>query len=125
MKRKKLRPRQTNTKIPCPFCDQIFPPFRQLDEVFTGEGCLGGLCECGAAFVVDATGKSGGQALLDAQALVCQGDLDRAIAIDSNTELEIKHVAYQIPASRLAGRNPRGMALLPKLWVVRLRKQSQ
>lgn len=125
MKRKKIRLRQNMSKIPCPFCEQILPPIKQVDNVFTGDGCQGGVCDCGAAFVADATGKSGGQALLDAQALVCEGDLDRAIAIDSKTDLEIKHVAYQMPASRLAGRNPRGMALLPKLWVVRLQNQSR
>jgi hypothetical protein len=60
-----------------------------MTTVFTPDGCLAERCSCGAAYAVDETGHSGGQALLDAQAVLCEGDLKAAMALDSAKQLDI------------------------------------
>ncbi len=70
-----------STRVGCPFCWEWIPKPEQMIAVFSGDGCLGGRCSCGAGFVIDETGHSGGQALLDAQ----PGQLRKLL--DPNMEL--------------------------------------
>jgi hypothetical protein len=101
-------------RVGCPFCWEWIPTPRNVMDVFSADGCLGGRCSCGAAFVVDETGRSGGQALLDAQALVCDGDLDAALALESRVDVEIvERGARRFGAS----------SLKPKVWFAKLKKK--
>ena len=53
----------------CPFCrEEVERPELRFD-LYTPEGSLAGACSCGALYVVDDTGRQGGQAVLDLQAL--------------------------------------------------------
>ena len=92
---------------------------------FSADGCLGGKCSCGAAFVVDETGHSGGQALLDAQALVCDGDLDRALSLSSGEDYEVETRPYQGPTNSLAGRGYGKGYMQPKAWFIKLTKKPE
>jgi len=90
-------------------------------DVFNGGGCLGGRCECGAAFVIDETGREGGQASLDVVAIACDGDLDRALALT-------KKVDFRRRVRLLGGRSPAGTrravasgGMPPKVWFVKLK----
>jgi len=116
-----LRRIQQRAKIGCPFCWEYVPTPQRKIAVFSADGALGGRCGgCGAAFVVDETGRSGGQALLDAQAVLCDGDLDKAMAMDSH-DYEVKKRAYQGPTNSVAGR-PQGHGYLqPKVWFLKLK----
>jgi len=78
------------TQILCPFCTAEVPPPSRVREVFTPEGCLAGHCSCGAVYAVDETGRLGGQALLDAQAVLCNGDLDQALTLDSRNGIDVR-----------------------------------
>ena len=49
-------------RVGCPFCWEWIPTPTQEKDVFSPEGCLGGRCTCGAVFVIDETGRLGGQA---------------------------------------------------------------
>ena len=120
-RRKRSKLRTPNTRAGCPFCWEWLPqPSRRLD-VFSGDGCLGGRCECGAFFVVDETGKLGGQALLDLQALACGGDLDRAIRLISDVDFELKKKPINDTTGhyrgRVQGQNPTG----PQIWALLLK----
>ncbi len=120
-KRKKKRPfRPMLPDIGCPFCWEWLPrPGRQPNS-FSGVECMGGRCECGAFFVVDETGKSGGAALLDVQAIACDGDLDRAMALREGIDFELKTKGYQGESSTRSG-NARGHSHMdPKLWAIRI-----
>ena len=111
-------------KVGCPFCFEWLPPPQTRHDLYNPEGTECGQCECGAYFVIDATGRSGGQALLDAQVLICDGDLERALAIDCEKELEIKTRNLREVTTR-KGRVIHGHAYLqPKVWAVRRRSSS-
>jgi len=81
---------------------------------------MGGHCSCGAVFVVDETGKSGGQALLDVRALACDGDLDRAMKLVENTDCKIETKVYQSNTDSPFGRMQGHPLLKPKVWVLKL-----
>jgi hypothetical protein len=77
----------------CVFCREPVPrPEFRLD-LFSSDGSFGGRCRCGAVFVIDETGRSGGQAVLDLQALAAGGDLDRALTLETGRDIEIVDVA--------------------------------
>jgi hypothetical protein len=108
-------------RIGCPFCWEWLPPARTLSDVFSAEGCQGGRCGCGAFFVLDLTGRSGGQALLDAQVLACDGDLERALKLDANRDFEVKTRGLREAAGK-HGRQIAGHGYLePKVWALKLK----
>lgn len=107
-------------EIRCPFCNAPVPPPVRISAVFSGEGCLGGRCACGAAYAVDETGRLGGCALLDAQAVLCDGDLDRAMKLGS-VEIEARaqrcrNYVFQFVAGPVVRTSASGCA-----WFVRSR----
>lgn len=89
----------------CPFCEERFERPRPLADT-EGEAHTfdGGRCGCGAVFVLDTTGRQGGQALLDSMALGCDGDRDRGLTLSADVDYKLEQVAY----------NPRTHSLDPK-----------
>ncbi len=112
---------QKSNRVGCPFCWEWIPTPQQQFMVFSGDGALGGRCECGVAFIVDETGKGGGQAMLDAQALACDGDLDRAMTLSSGEDFEVQNRPYRGPINTLGGRSGGHSYLTPKVWFVKLK----
>lgn len=102
-------------RVGCPFCFEWIPEPTRVVEVYSPEGAKGGRCECGAAFVIDETGKSGGLALLDAQTLLCAGDSAEAATLETGVHVEVETREWLSPG---AGR--RGHSYLsPTVWFVR------
>ncbi len=131
MKIKKRRSSKTTTlktrtrpRIVCPFCADMLPVAQPQDGVFSGDGCVGGRCTCGAAFVVDETGRLGGQALLDAQALLCDGDLDAALRLDSNS-LDVRAEPYIMAGQSRIRRHRSTASGLPHAWILRRKKSCE
>jgi hypothetical protein len=122
-KRKKRSPRGVsrigNLQVGCAFCWEPLPLPQVEREVFTGDGCLGGRCACGAVFVVDETGREGGLAQLDVLALLCDGDLDRAIRLDAAREVEFKTRDLDGGVGRYGRRAPVRGQLPAKIWFAR------
>ncbi len=82
--------------------------------VFTGGGALGGNCtECGAFFVFEESGRLGGQATMDLQAMAADGDLDRALTLRPGIDCEIRK-KHLNDGER--GRNPTS----PKVWALKM-----
>jgi hypothetical protein len=108
---RKLKPK--SIRAGCPFCWEWLPEAKNLTRVFSSDS-RGGRCPCGAVFVVDETGRLGGQALLDALALACDGDLDRAENLDSKKDYEVK--TKPLGNDRFADHSPAA----PKIWAVKL-----
>ena len=77
-------------QILCPFCKAKVPKPRRVMTVFTAEGCLAERCSCGAVYAVDETGRLGGQALLDAQAVLCDGDLRLAMTLETGHQVDVR-----------------------------------
>jgi len=124
-KRKGSRGRAAARRLPklqigCGFCWEWLPPPRSFREVFSGDGCTGGRCECGAVYVIDETGREGGQAQLDALALVCDGDLDRAVRLHVDRDVELKTRDLSEREGGLGGRAPTRGPLPAKVWFARL-----
>jgi hypothetical protein len=108
-------------KASCPFCWEWLPPARRYRRVFSGEGCSGGRCSCGAWFVLDVTGHGGGEALMDVRALACDGDLDRAISLCDGIDVEVKTQPLLSLAVQARPRLRKGADQSPKVWALRLK----
>jgi hypothetical protein len=111
-------------QIGCDFCWEPLPLPQNCRDVFTGDGCLGGRCECGAVYVIDETGREGGLARLDAMALVCDGDLDRALQLDGDRDVEFKTRELGGGVGRFGRRAPVQGQLPTKVWYARLKGSS-
>jgi hypothetical protein len=112
------------TRMPCPFCEENVPAPSRVMTVFTPDGCLAERCSCGAVYAVDETGRLGGQALLDAQAVLCDGDLHLAMKLESGKDVDVKSQpcpskAIRDGASRFNRSSPSARA-----WFVRRRVES-
>jgi hypothetical protein len=107
--------------VRCPFCARQLARPAAIDHG-PGEVALGGRCACGALYLLDASGREGGQRLVDGLAALCAGDIARAMSLRAGVDYEVHGLGY----------NPRGHCLehgcarrggafgLPKLWCFRL-----
>ena len=116
--RKRRRMKTARFVAHCPFCEERLSKPKPLKNAFSPDA-KGGTCDCGASWVVDVTGRLGGTALLDAQAVACEGDLDRAQRL---TPDEIEHASAPLaPKGRSFGSPARrGSPTDPQVWAVRL-----
>jgi hypothetical protein len=89
----------------CPFCAQPIPRPTAIASPLGVTGYQGGSCGCGAIFLLDATGREGGQMIVDGLLHLCQGDMDRAMALRSGVDYQLEGVGY----------NPRMHVLEPQL----------
>ena len=118
-KKRKIVSRQ---KAGCPFCWEWLPLPKPLDNVFTGDGCSGGQCECGAWFVLDETGHEGGLAQLDVRALACDGDLEGALGLVEGKDFELKTQPIVGIATRQRPGGEKHSRMGPQVWAVKLKK---
>ncbi len=89
--------------------------------VFTSDGCLAEACACGAVYAVDETGRLGGQALLDAQAVLCEGNLELAMTLETGKDVDVKSRRFGAQTVRGGGRFNRTSASA-RAWFVRRRR---
>ncbi len=109
--RKKLR--KPTYKVSCPFCWEYFPGAKRITNVFTAGGVLGGTCnKCGALYIYEETGRLGGTAVLDLQAMLADGDLDAALLLENGVDF---HVKKRELSGVGRGRGPSS----PQAWVMR------
>jgi hypothetical protein len=112
-------------QILCPFCKAEVPVPRRVTAVFTPEGCLAERCSCGAAYAVDETGRLGGHALLDAQAVLCNGDLDQAMTLESGNQIDVRYQPCRSHAIHLGGGRLTRTSASARAWFVRRRVGTQ
>jgi hypothetical protein len=93
--------------------------------VFSPEGCLAERCSCGAAYAVDETGRLGGQALLDAQAVLCDGDLQRAMTLDSGRQLDVRSQPCSRQKIQKGARRFDRTSPSARAWFVRRRTEEK
>ena len=88
-----------HVKVGCAFCWQWIPPPKRVPS--HSAGAWGGRCDdCGALFVLDETGRSGGQAVMDLLTFACDGDVERALALQADVD-------YRIKSKPMADQDPR------------------
>ena len=104
----------------CPFCKVPVPRPSQLAAAGpTAMDISGGRCACGALFLFDASGREGGQILIDGLTRLCDGDLDRAMALQGGVDYRIESFGYN-PRGHNVEAVRRGGFGRPKLWFFRL-----
>jgi hypothetical protein len=107
--------------LTCPFCEEAVARPQLRMDLYSAEGSLAGQCDgCGAVFVVDETGRLGGQAVLDLQALACGGDLDRALKLEGGRDIEIHDMPIPAAALRSVFRTSAMGRVSPRAWFGRL-----
>jgi hypothetical protein len=100
----------------CPFCKAPVPRPSSLPAVGpTSAEASGGRCACGAVFLLDASGREGGQLVIEGLARLCDGDLDRALALRGGLDYRIESLGYN-PRGHNAEAVRRGGFGRPKLW---------
>jgi hypothetical protein len=112
------------TKILCPFCKAKVPAPRRVTRVFTPDGCLAEACSCGAVYAVDETGRLGGQALIDAQAVLCDGDLQLAMTLETGKQIDVESKRIGAQTIRGGGSRFNRTSGSARAWFVRRRPES-
>jgi hypothetical protein len=93
--------------------------------VFTSEGCLAERCSCGAVYAVDETGRLGGQALLDAQAVLCEGDLRLAMTLETGKHVDVRSRPLGAQTIRDGTSRFGRTGASARAWFVRRRKEPR
>lgn len=77
----------------CPFCET---PMGEPQEIMSSFGNIisGGKCQCGAAFVYDRSGHKLGDAYVDALALLCEDDMEKAWSLVPEKDYEVLELSY-------------------------------
>jgi hypothetical protein len=112
-------------QILCPFCKEGVPAPRRVTAVFTPGGCLAERCSCGAVYAVDETGRLGGQALLDAQAVLCDGDLHLAKTLETGRHVDVRSKPFQIQTLPPGTTRFDRVSASARAWFVRRRNEAQ
>jgi len=112
------------TKLRCPFCKKGVPAPGRVKTVFSPEGCLAERCSCGAVYAVDETGRQGGQALLDAQAVLCDGDLRLAMTLESGKHVDVRSKPFRSQTLQVRGSRFNRVSESARAWFVRRRIEA-
>ncbi|MEW6715757.1 MAG: hypothetical protein AB1306_11825 [Nitrospirota bacterium] len=90
--------------LQCPFCDNYLA--RPADIDFKSIELTGGICRCGAVYVLDRTGHNLGEIYLDALGFLCRGDLDKSLSLGTD-DYDEEILDYNF-ASNTTGRGSQG-----------------
>lgn len=112
-------------QVLCPFCKEKVPRPRRVRTVFTAEGCLAERCSCGAVYAVDETGRLGGQALLDAQAVLCDGDLRLAMTLETGKQVDVRSRRFGAQTIRGGASRFNRTSASARAWFVRRRVEAE
>jgi len=112
-------------QVLCPFCKGKVPKPHRVMTVFTPDGCLTERCSCGAIYAVDETGRLGGQALLDAQAVLCEGDLEQAMSLETGKDIDVRSRRFGAQTIRGGGGRFNRTAASARAWFVRRRTTAK
>lgn len=107
--------------VRCPYCSEFLPEPARIKQAFSSDS-LGGRCGCGILFILDLSGRSGGQALMDLQTLACDGDIDRALTLRENEHFELKSGSIaSMSGSRQSVIRGHGY-MKPWIWAMKLKE---
>jgi len=101
--------------LQCPYCDNFLR--RPLNINIKSIDVSGGICPCGAVYVLDETAHAMGEIFMDALTLACRGDLDKSLTLNPEDYESIDY-DYDMHANTI-GRGGGG-GKLGKLIFIRL-----
>lgn len=106
----------------CPFCEEKIPRPKK-----TGEDPLyrfdGGVCQCGAVFALDASGREAGDAFLHALGHAC-GDFGQVSTLYAGKDYQEKLIAYNARTHEEAKQQGRQRYGVTRLIFVRLLEEE-
>jgi len=102
--------------LQCPFCDNYLRP--PVDIHIKSLEIIGGICTCGAVYVLDRRGHNLGEIYLDALTFLCRGDIDKALSLMPEDYEEVT-LGYDINTNTISRREDKG-GRTGKLIFVRL-----
>jgi hypothetical protein len=106
--------------LQCPFCDNYL--VEPIDISFKEMEFTGGICRCGAVYVLDRSGHNLGEIFMDALTFVCRGDIDNALAL-SPEDYETIDFDYDLKSNTTGKRGKAGK--LSKIVFVRLKGEKR
>lgn len=86
--------------LQCAYCDNYLA--RPVEINIKSIDLTGGMCPCGAVYVLDRTGHNLGEIYMDALQFVCKADLDKALQLNPE-DYESEDFDYD-PVSNTTGR---------------------
>ncbi|MBI4847377.1 MAG: hypothetical protein HY808_02190 [Nitrospirae bacterium] len=92
--------------LQCPFCDNYLAP--PIDLRIKSLEITGGICTCGAIYVLDRTGHNLGEIYLDALTFLCRGDIDKALSLTPG-EYEEGTLDYDVHSNTISRREDRSV----------------
>ena len=101
--------------LQCPYCDTYLRT--PIDINFSTVEVTGGICTCGAVYVLDRTGHCLGDIFMDGLTFVCRGDIDRALSLDPE-DYESEEFDYDLNANTIGRASSSGKVC--KLVFIRL-----
>ncbi len=84
--------------LQCPFCDNYLRA--PIDINVKGIEVTGGICTCGAVYVLDRTAHNVGDIFMDGLTFVCRGDIDKALTLGPE-DYESEEYDYDQHANRI------------------------
>lgn len=105
--------------LQCPFCDNYLRA--PVDINFRDMEITGGICTCGAVYVLDRTAHNLGDIFMDGLTFVCKGDIDRALALNPG-DYESVEFDYDVHANTIGRTGSAGKA--GKLVFIRLSSEE-
>jgi hypothetical protein len=110
--------------ITCPWCEKAQDrPIELSAGVVTTKG---NRCDCGALYVADVTGRQGGECLIDALTLLCDGDMNESTALVEGQDYALVDICYRPRTHSVESKRPGPRSFgQSKLWfVIRLEAKS-
>ena len=99
--------------LQCPHCDNYLR--RPVEINFKSIDIIGGICPCGAVYVLDETAHALGEIFMDTLTLACKGDIDKALTMNPE-DYESTEYDYDRQANTIG----RSAGKLGKLLFIRL-----
>lgn len=105
----------------CVYCDAKIAKPLALSEDASPDAVHGGRCpRCNSLFLLDATGRAGGQAILDGLTLLADGDQDRGLSLKADVDYKVKGAAYNPRTHSMDSKSNVRRYGVPKLWFFKL-----
>jgi len=101
----------------CVFCEERIPKPAHLNDERSPDSPQGGRCpRCDALFLLDATGRAGGQALMEGLTMLADGDEDRALTLRADVDYALKGAGYNPRTHSMDPNSSMRRYGVPKLW---------
>jgi len=101
--------------LQCPFCDNYLA--RPVEINFKSMEFTGGICRCGAVYLLDRSGRNLGETYMDALTFLCRDDIEKALSL-SEEDYETVDLDYRYDSNTTGRRG--GVGKSSKILFARL-----